>query len=88
MRTERMTAARWLYTASKILLTSAIIVNVLGLIGKVAAAGNILKGLQLFLAWFNPGNTESFITEVALFSPSVFAYLLAERLESRQKGSQ
>jgi hypothetical protein len=79
-----MTLVRWLYAASKILLTSAIIVNVLGFIGKVAATGSIWTGLQQFLGWFNPGNAEAFVTEVALFSPSVFAYLLAERLENRR----
>ncbi len=79
-----MALVRWLYAASKVLLASAIIVNVLGLIGKVATTGNLLTGLQLFLAWFNPGNTATFVTEVALFSPSVFAYLLAEHLENRQ----
>jgi hypothetical protein len=79
-----MTLVRFLYAAAKVMLASAIIVNVLALIGKVAAAGNILTALQQFAAWFNPRNTETFVMEVALFSPAVFLYLLAEHLERRR----
>ncbi len=71
------------YRFSKIWLGLAILVNVIALIGKVSASGNLWQGLAGTLAWFNPGNTPNFIAEVVLFSPAVGAYLLAERLGRR-----
>jgi len=79
-----MTLVRFLHAAAKAMLASAIIVNVLALIGKVAALGNLLTALQHFAGWFNPRNTETFVMEVVLFSPAVFLYLLAEHLEKRR----
>lgn len=70
-----------LYGVSRVCLGLAILVNLLALIGQVAATGNIWLALGRMLAWFNPGNTRAFVTEVLLFSPAVFAYLLAEYLE-------
>jgi hypothetical protein len=75
-----------LYAASRILLGSAVLVNLLAFIGKIAETGNIGSGLLAVLSWFNPGNTEAFVGEVVLFSPAVFAYLLAEYLERRGAG--
>jgi hypothetical protein len=73
-----------LYSGSRVLLGSAVLVNLLAFIGQVAATGNIWSGLLGVLAWFNPGNTQAFVGEVLLFSPAVFAYLLAEYLEKRR----
>jgi len=72
-----------LYRVSRACLILAIGVNVFAFIG-VIAAGDAWTGLRTLLSWFNPGNTRSFITEVLVFSPSVAAYLLAERLQGRE----
>jgi hypothetical protein len=70
-----------LYATSKVMLAVALGINLLAFIGKVAVTGSLLGGLLAVLAWFNPGNTVNFVGEVVLFSPAVFAYLLAEYLD-------
>ncbi len=65
---------------SRLCLGLALLANVLAFIGQVSLRGNIWQALLAVAAWFNPGNTQAFVTEVLLFSPAVFAYLLAERL--------
>jgi hypothetical protein len=76
---------RFLKGFSRVWLGLAILVNVIALIGKVAAADSFWSGLLGALAWVNPGNTSNFVTEVLLFSPAVGAYLLAERLAGRNR---
>lgn len=70
-----------LYELSRVWLGLALVANVLAFIGQVSATGNIWLALGRVLAWFNPGNTQAFVTEVLIFSPAVFTYLLAEYLE-------
>ncbi len=76
----------FLYRFSKVWLGLAILVNILALIGKVSASASLWEALAGAMAWFNPGNTRNFITEVVLFSPAVGAYLLAERVGGRSAG--
>jgi hypothetical protein len=70
-----------LYRVSRACLGLAVLANLLALIGQVSATGSIWLALGRVFAWFNPGNTQAFVAEVVLFSPAVFAYLLAEYLE-------
>jgi hypothetical protein len=74
---------KFFYRFSKVWLAIAILVNVIALIGKISALGSLWEGLAGVIAWFNPGNTSEFITEVVLFLPAVGAYLLAERIGAR-----
>ena len=76
---------RFLMRFSRVWLGLAILVNVIALIGKLQASDSIWSGLHGALAWFNPGNTSNFVTEVLLFSPAVGAYWLAERLAARNR---
>jgi hypothetical protein len=78
---SRQRVREGLHGAARLCLGLAVLANVLAFIGQVAATGNIWLALGRVLAWFNPGNTQTFVTEVLLFSPAVFAYLLAEYLE-------
>ncbi len=77
---------RFLYRFSRVWLGLAVLVNILALIGKISASANLREALAGAMAWFNPGNTLNFVTEVVLFSPAVGAYLLAERLGARSTG--
>jgi hypothetical protein len=77
---------KFLLGFSRVSFGLAVLVNVIALIGKVAASDSFWSGILSALAWFNPGNTSNFVTEVLLFSPAVGAYLLAERLASRNRG--
>ncbi len=74
---------RFFYRVSRIWLAIAILVNLIALIGKLSTSASLWEGVTGALAWFNPGNTTNFITEVVLFSPAVGAYLLAERIGAR-----
>lgn len=75
-----------LFRLSRVAFGLAVLANFLALLGQIASTGNILGGLRGALAWFNPGNTETFIGEVLLFSPAVFTYLAAEWLAKRSDG--
>lgn len=71
---------------SRVWFGLAILVNMIALIGKVAASDSLWSGLLGAPAWLNPGSTSNFVTEILLFSPAVGAYLLAERLAARDGG--
>ncbi len=77
---------KFLYRFSRVWLGLAVLVNILALIGKISASATLWEALSGAMAWFNPGNTLNFVTEVVLFSPAVGAYLLAERLGARATG--
>ena len=61
--------------------------NLLGIIGAFVGASSPLEALSTVRAWYSPFNLWTWGLNLALASPAMGAYLLAERFQSRAESS-
>ena len=77
--------ARFLKTFAYVWGGLVVVANLVGIAGAFIGSDSFWEAVGLIQSWYSPFNFLNLLLNVALISPAIGAYMLAERLADRRQ---